>query len=476
MKPSNKQLSSATDQLKKVDSLVKANRFKEALAELREVEPIFNSKVPSSEIAQFNYLRGFVLWQLGEKKQALELAQAALDLYLSMQHLEGIAKSQNLVGWVHIDLGNLKEAEEHLQMAVSSFKMAGDWQQAARALNKIAHLQSVVGKLNLAKYFNEQARGSALKANDLYYGIVLRGSLGFYQLLDGRWRQATANVQEYFNEAKKAGDYFNYVISLLYLGNLNRLGGRFRFTRRYYEEAIELCKKESFVSMLKIAYEYLGELCIQEGRFAEAEENLKKALEIGERVSPYGSIMTQCWRLMGDLRLAQKEYDRALDAYGTCRSYLIKLPEKLEEGAMYRGMGISYIHKDQLSLAQTAFKKALEIFEACENSWELAKTYVETAESGAFALAELRPKLAWAKGVFQELEHPSWEARVEELLGHSEASSNGLPLRLAHEMADRQRVVQALSETKGNISHAAGKLGISRPALHYKIKRYKLAV
>ena len=43
-------------------------------------------------------------------------------------------------------------------------------------------------------------------------------------------------------------------------------------------------------------------------------------------------------------------------------------------------------------------------------------------------------------------------------------------------MADRQRVVQALSETSGNISHAAGKLGISRPALHYKIKRYKLAV
>ncbi|MCI0406875.1 MAG: tetratricopeptide repeat protein [candidate division Zixibacteria bacterium] len=246
--------------------------------------------------------------------------------------------------------------------------------------------------------------------------------------------------------------------------------------RKYYLEAVQVANRENLIGSLKVAYEFLAELDIAECRFAEAEENLKKALEIGERVSPYGTIMTQCWRLTGDLRLAQKEYDRALEAYATCRSYLIKLPEKLEEGAAYRGMGICYIGKDQLSLAQTAFKKALEIFEACENDWELAKTYVEAAECGAFALAELRPKLSWAKGIFEELEHPTWENRVQELLGHLELSSNGLPLRLAHEMADRQRVAQALCETKGNISHAAEKLGISRGAMHYRIKRYRLAV
>lgn len=476
MKSLNSRPSRAAEPLKRIDSLVKANKFKEALAELREVETTHGFKLSFPERAQFDYLTGHVLWQLGEKKRAMESAQKALDLYLSLQDLAGIAKSQNLVGWIYIDLGNLKQAEEHLQIAVSSFKMAGGWAQAARALNKIAHLKSVVGKLAFAKYFNEQARDSAVKAKDAYYQVVLSGSLGLYQLLEGRWKTALANIQEYCTEARRAVDKFNYVISLLFLGNANRAGNRLGLARRHYQEAVELCQKESFVSLLKIAYEYSGELCIQEGRFAEAEENLKKALEIGERVNPYGTIMTQCWRLMGDLRLAQKEYDRALEAYATCRSYLIKLPEKLEEGAMYRGMGICHIRKDQLSLAQTAFKKAIAIFEACENDWELAKTYMEAAECGAFALAELRPKLSWAKGVFTELEHPSWERRVEVLLGHSEPASNGIPLRLAHEMADRQRVTQALTESKGNISHAAEKLGISRPALHYKIKRYKLAV
>ena len=58
--------------------------------------------------------------------------------------------------------------------------------------------------------------------------------------------------------------------------------------------------------------------------------------------------------------------------------------------------------------------------------------------------------------------------------GRSESLSSELPLRLAHEVADRERIRQALTETEANISQAAGKLGITRQALHYKIKRYKI--
>ncbi len=456
--------------------MVKANKLKEALAELRSIAPAFRAKVFSEELAQFNYLEGLVLWRLGEKQQALEPARKALEFYLSRQSFEGVAKSQSLLGWIFIDLGNLKDAEEHLELAVSGFKLVEDWGQAAKALNRIAYLYSIGGKLGFANHFNDQARACAVKANDRYYELVLRCSRAVHHRLAGDWRSALAGLDEFLVESQKAGDYFSHIYGWINLGHARFLGGHWKPARKSYLKAVQISSREGLIGSLKVAYEFLAELDIAEGRFAEAEENLKKALEIGERVSPYGTIMTQCWRLMGDLRLAEKEYDRALDAYATCRSYLIKLPEKLEEGAMYRGMGICYIRKDQLSLAQASFKKTLEIFESCENDWELAKTCVEAAECGAFALAELRPKLVWSKGIFEKLEHPYWENRVQELLGHLELASNGLPLRLAHDVADRQRIVLALSETKGNISHAAGKLGISRGALHYRIKRYKLAV
>lgn len=467
---------SLAEGLKRVEAFVKANRFAEAKTKLDALSLFIDHKDFSEECAQFNYLQGYVFWRLGEKQQALKPARRALEFHLSRQSFEGVAKAQSLLGHILIDLGNLKDAEEHLQLAVSGFKLAGDWAQAARALNRIAYLYSIHGKLDFANHFNGQARTCAVKSGDRYYELLLGCSRAVHHRLAGEWRSALSGLDQFIDESRKKSDYFSQVYGLINLGHARFLGGNWKQARENYLEAVQVAARENLIGNLKVAYEFLAELDIAEGRFAEAEENLKKALEIGERVSPYGSIMTQCWRLMGDLRLAQKEYDRALEAYATCRSYLIKLPEKLEEGAAYRGMGICYIRKDQLSLAQNAFKKALEIFEGCENDWELAKTYVEAAECGAFALAELRPKLAWAKGIFEELEYPVWEARVQELLGHFELSSNGLPLRLAHEMAERERVVQALSETNGNISHAAGKLGISRPALHYKIKRYKLAV
>ncbi|HEU4436864.1 MAG TPA: tetratricopeptide repeat protein, partial [candidate division Zixibacteria bacterium] len=150
MKSSTKRLSVLSEKLRETDSLVKTNKFQEALAELNSLSDAFDANDFSEERAQFNYLRGLVLWRLGEKKQALEPARNALKSYLFLKSFEGVAKSQSLLGYVLIDLGNLEDAEEHLQLAVSSFKLANDWSQAARALNRIAYLYSIRGKLDFA--------------------------------------------------------------------------------------------------------------------------------------------------------------------------------------------------------------------------------------------------------------------------------------------------------------------------------------
>jgi len=470
----DKKTSLTGKELETVDSLIQSKRFREASAELEKLPCTFNPEIVSIEAAFYHYLKGYIFWVLGEKKRGYSSAQKAMEMYLTLCDLDGIAKSQKLAGSLLIDLGNLTSAKEHLELSVSAFKLANRWGQAARALNQMAYLSKIRGQLKYANDYNAEARQCALLAQDKYYETVLRGSLSWHQFLEGDWKSAKVSLKDFLLETKRANDFGNHALGLVNFGRSEFLGSRFKESRKYYLEAVQICNKENLIGTLKIVYEHLAELSIAEGRFSEAEDYLKKAMEIGERVSPYGTIMTQCWRLMGDLHLAKREYDQALKAYETCRSYLIKLPERLEEGAMYRGMGICYIHKDQLSLAQTAFKKALEIFEACENDWELAKTYVEAAEWGVFALAEFRPKLVWAKGIFKELEHPSWETRVQLLLGRSEPLSAGLPLRLAHEVADRERIRQALTETEANISQAAGKLGITRQALHYKIKRYKI--
>ena len=470
----NKRISTVANQLDKANLLVGSHRFSEARKLLESLRPTLSLETSTEETAFFYYLNGFIAWKLGEKKLALTAAQKARQMYLSLRNFDGIAKAENLVGALLIDLGNLKQAGEHLELAVAGFKYANDWKSAARSLNRLASVHIIRGELKRALEYIEQARESASQAGEHYYEIVQQGLESVCLWLSGRWKLAKVNLKEFLIETKRANDNANYVLGLVNFGHSEFVGNYLKEARKHYLDAVKVCTEESLIGTLKIAYEHLAELSIAEGCFSEAEDYLKKALEIGERVSPYGTIMTQCWRLMGDLHLAKKEYDQALKAYETCRSYLIKLPEKLEEGAMYRGMGICYLHKDQLTTAQSCFRKAIEIFEACENDWELAKTYVEAAEWGVFALAELRPKLTWARGIFKELEHPAWETRVQLLLGRSEPLSSELPLRLAHEVADRERILQVLDGTEGNVSRAADKLGITRQALHYKIKRYKI--
>lgn len=472
MRASNKQSSIASGQLEKADSLVLANRFKEALVELEPIRLNGSLAAFSEEEARCHYLRGFVLWKLGEKKQALKPSRQALEIYLSRHDFAGIAKSENLLGSVLLDLGELKAAEEYLEMAVSGFKRANDWASAARALNKISYLHSIKGELSLAIYFDEQAVESARRGGDSYYEKVLKGHLAVYYLLLGNWKKAVNNLQEFIAEAQKASDWPSLAIGRLSSGYADNMRGLFKRARQNFLEAIRICNQEKLIGSLKIAYEYFGELCIAEKRFEEAEAYLGKALEIGERVSPYGTIMTQRWRLMGDLYNAKGEPHKALEAYKTCESYLIKLPEELERGACLVGKGAAFSRLEEWNVARDNFDKALQVFAKCENDWEMAKAVVVAVESGAYSPRQVKGQLFVAKELFQKLEHPAWEVRVDRLLSCPEAASLlHLPLRSEKAHLERERVLAALEQAGGNRTRAAEALGIPRTTLISILRR-----
>ncbi|HXF48390.1 MAG TPA: tetratricopeptide repeat protein, partial [Verrucomicrobiae bacterium] len=474
MNTPNKRQDSANKQLERIDSLVREKRFNEAFASLKGISTEFCEQVSSKEAAYYHYLEGYILWELGDKKLAVNAARKALDMYLSLREFAGIAKAENLIGSLLIDLGNLTSAQEHLQQAIAGFKFAGDFPSAARALNQLAYLHYTKGEFSLATHFNKEARECADKANDHYYAIVLGGSLAAYQVFYGQWKLAMANLGPYLRETKKAKDFYNIVSGLVLSGVSKKLGGNSKSARADYIEAVRLAGQENLIGNLKIAYEYLAELSIAEGRFAEAEDYLKKALEIGERVSPYGTIMTQCWRLMGDLYNAKGEPSEALKAYETCESYLIKLPEELERGACFVGRGVAYANLKNWKDAKSAFDRAFEVFENCENDWELFKAVVTAVECGAYASKQMGTELLMGCEFFQKYEHPAWEERARKLLGGLEGAHDRLPLDAKKGNLEKQEIITALQETGNNVTLAAKKLGLLRSTLHYKIKRYKI--
>ncbi|HXF47807.1 MAG TPA: helix-turn-helix domain-containing protein, partial [Verrucomicrobiae bacterium] len=391
---------------------------------------------------------------------------------MSLRDFAGIAKAECLVGSLLVDLGNLANAREHLKQAVAGFNFAGDVASAARALNQVAYLHYVKGELRLAVHYNREAKEYAVNAGDNYYSVILSGSLAAYQLFDGQWRRAMEDLKTYLVETKKMGDFYNLTTGLILSGFAKKLSGSFKEAREAYLEAVRVSTKENLAGNLKVAYEFMVSLCIAEGRFAEAEDYLKKAMEIGERVSPYGTIMTQCWRLMGDLYNAKGEPLNALKAYETCESYLIKLPEELERGACFVGRGVAFAKLQQWKVSRDCFEKALDVFDQCENDWETAKAVVTAVEVGAYSAKQVTLQLVTARELFQKLEHPAWEQRVSKLLANSPEPLEPLPYFAKKENFEKQEILAALEKAGQNKTRAAELLGLPRQTLQHKIKKH----
>jgi len=430
------------------------------------------NQLRNMELALLEALEGPGLDENSHKKQELE--RRISEISASLEYLAPLAKLHQLAGSVLRHLGKLSESVNHLEWAATGFRLSRDWGSLAETLNRMALIHIAQGELGQAIQILEQARTCSLKAKNQYFEMILRSNVALCQLLTGNWKLPLASLPDVLAETKKEGDFPRYATTLLLWGSANLLSGRLKESRKTFLSALQICVEKNLVGVSKYGHGYLADLCMAEGRLEEAEEHLKTVVEISQQVSPHGENMAELWVKFGELYLARGEFRQALNAYRTGQDYLSQRPEKLVEGELRRGMGICHLKLEQFRPAQKDFKNAFEIFESCGNEWELAKTAVLAAENGAFAAAEIYPKLVWAKEIFKKLEYSTWRKRVQLLLEHGEEKPSNVPFRVAHRLAEKEEIAKALAETNGNISQAAKKLGLLRQSLQYKIKQYKI--
>ncbi len=530
---------SITEVLNQAEALIESSRYREAREKLQGIAQTFQIPSISQESSRFHYLRGLLFFRLGEQSAASGEIEEALRIFTTVNAYVSIPERDNLPDFVRENLRKLRDVEiallgglqgpngkenieakemlivrvseisnllekltplakmhyyagaikwqltkrdeamEHFERSSIGSMLSKDWAVLARALNGLARIHYFKGDMGLAIQVTEQAITYSLKAGDRHFEAGLRNNLAQYQLCLGLWRPAISSLPKDLLEITKTRVTPNCCTALFRWGHANLLGGHLKESKKAFGKALRLAAMHNLTEFLEVAHCYFSIFYLEVGQLEEAENHVKKALEIAHRAAEGSNNETILWRLLGDVYAAQNQFGKAFKAYATCQNYLakfLKIPQKDEEAAMYRGMGGIYARQDQRQAARRYFKKALDIFEICGNQWEKAKTFVIAAESGVFTQAEMEPNIAWAKQVFKRLEHAAWVKRVRALLRNAKNSGQTLPLLLARERTEREQIVKALLNCNGNITQAAKKLGLLRQTLQYKIRRYGIEV
>ncbi len=454
--------------LELIEKQLQDNKHAEALAEIRDFECTQKiEELPSEELFQFHYLRAVVLRITGSYQDALASAKKAFHLVRGTGDDKKTAQVQFVMGLIHVSLGNLKNAEMEIRDALTGFRRVSDFKGVVSTLSKLAFIESIGGSLSRSVELLQDALKVCDEAKDERCTGILHGNLGAKYTLIGSWEQAEENLRlnVEFNEKRNEGT--NLARGLLSLGYLQYLKRKFRDATSLYEKALRLIYENNLMREMAIYYEYYGELAFAQGNYFLAKDHYKNGIKIGEEIAPDSGIISQIYRLLAEVQIAEKEYDQALSSCDRVMKVATSLGEKIEIGAIHRALGQIHTARREKEKAKENFEKSVSILDQIGAKFELGKAHLEAVKSNAFEYVDRVAHYARGKEIFKELESDYHVAMItlafcEFLCERGEYEKAEVHITGSEKILKRlgeKRELDIASELRGRIDRALGKIG-----------------
>ena len=286
--------------LASVESLLQASDFKQALAEIRELE---NQKVMddfSMEAGELSYFGALALDKLGRLNEAMSQAQKAFEILRNTGENKRVAQVQHIMGIIYAHMGDLKNAELQFTDTASTYRRIDDQRGIIDIYNELARLCFIRADFNRAIEYLNDALNYREKTKSERVKAQLMGNLGTIYMIKDEWQQAKENLLVSLELNIKHKDEINMCRCLLSLGYVSVLLREFSKAEEYLKKAYSIIYENSFVRELAIYHEYSGELAFVQGDFGEAENHYLEAIQIGEKIAPQSAIISQAYRLLAE--------------------------------------------------------------------------------------------------------------------------------------------------------------------------------
>ncbi|MFQ6032288.1 MAG: sigma 54-interacting transcriptional regulator, partial [Candidatus Zixiibacteriota bacterium] len=398
--------------LAEVESLLQGGNFKQALAEIRDLE---NRKVMddfSVEAGELSYFGALALDKLGRLEEAISKAQKAFEILRNTKENKRVAQVQHIMGIIYAHLGDLKNAELHFTDTASTYRRIDDRKGIIDTYNELARICFLKSDYNRAIDYINDALDYCERIKDGRMKARLTGNLGTIYMIKDEWQQAQKSLLDSLELNSKHRDEINICRSLLSLGYVSFLLREFSEAETYLKKAYRIIYENSFVRELAIYQEYSGELAFIRGDLEESERHYLKAIQIGEEIAPKSAIISQATRLLAELQVRSGDLDEALVSCERSLEVSECLGEKLEKAIAYRILGQIYSQKARKIEAKENFTQAMRNLREIGVKLELAKTHLEAANSECFDFWERMKFLGSAEDLALELDSPYYLAKI----------------------------------------------------------------
>lgn len=390
-------------QIDKTEALVRQRKFAQALKKLEELKSEEQIDRFSAEERNICYLWAITLHGLGKYSEAKAKAERAYDLFRNTSENSKVAEIQYVQGLIYLEIGDLRKAENYIRDAITTHRRTGNKNEIVTCYNKIARIFFVKSEFGKAIEYLNEAKGLSEKIGDLRMAAIVSGNLGRIRALMGNWREAQDNLSASLEFNEKHGDELSLCRDQLSLSFVLCLKREFKKAEQYLTKAFEIAHKNNYLRESVIYHEYMGSLCFDLGVYKKAEDHYNQILEIWETTAPDGDMISQTYRLLAELQVAQKDFDQAFISCQKSLEVSKSLGEKIEEGAAYRILGQIYSARGEKEKSSEYFLKSISSLQQVGAKYELARTYLEAGRSKTFDYYKRLGFFSNAESLFREL-------------------------------------------------------------------------
>ncbi|MHA1147063.1 MAG: tetratricopeptide repeat protein [Promethearchaeota archaeon] len=398
-----------------IDSLSNQKQEVEYSRELLKLEQLLKKKELLGEpVGDILLKKASLFYQNRDLNSALNILESALKGYETEENISKIAIAHNEIGIIQEDLGLFDSAVYHFQMAIDNLKKTDEFSNLVQIYNNLANVHFALHELEDAYKYYIEALQLAKRKNMIIEKIKTSSNLVDVLLLLNKFSEAKEILEYNLSIFKQQNDLYGITLTLTKFGKLYFNLGNNHYEQAYqsFNDALEIIKRiKARVSIYIVAqmewecFYYLGKLHLSWNNDKTAEDFFLKSLEavrtfevddsliegiILESLAELYEISGRNKKAIDYFKLAIQIYQKFGDDYKVAenksniahiyfeiledqKNALIFLEESLElfeyldstkeKADTLHKIGDIHVYNEDLSLALSYFKDALELYQ-----------------------------------------------------------------------------------------------------------------